>query len=167
MPLKTTSDEQPSLNLTPMIDIVFLLIIFFMVGTRFSELNDQEKQLPISVPEVSAGTALTAPPKQKVIHVFADGRIHFEDRDVSVDELLTQLQAAKQNYRQQGVVIRGDAGSRHQAVVSVINACRQADILDIAVSVRLTPNTNNNNTAAAATAATPTTVPTTTSPIVR
>jgi biopolymer transport protein ExbD len=137
MPLKTTADEQPSLNLTPMIDIVFLLIIFFMVGTRFSELQDLEKQLPISVPEVSAGTALTAPPKQKVIHVFRDGRIHFDDQDVDLRQLVEKLQAAKQVYRKQGVVIRGDASSEHQAVVAVINACRQADILDIAVSVRI------------------------------
>jgi biopolymer transport protein ExbD len=141
MPLKTTHDEQPSLNLTPMIDIVFLLIIFFMVGTRFSELHDQEKQLPISVPEVSAGTALTAPPKQKVIHVFQDGRIHFEDQVVALPELVTKLKNAQQAYRKQGVVIRGDASSEHQAVVSVINACRQADIIDIAVSVRIANET--------------------------
>ncbi|MBL8852737.1 MAG: biopolymer transporter ExbD [Planctomycetaceae bacterium] len=143
MPLKTTSDEQPSLNLTPMIDIVFLLIIFFMVGTRFSELNDLEKQLPISVPEVSAGTALTAPPKQKVIHVFQDGRIHFEDQDVNLSDLTSKLKDAKQAYRKQGVVIRGDASSQHQTVVSVINACRQADIIDIAVSVRIAVDSNS------------------------
>ncbi len=143
MPLKTTYDEQPSLNLTPMIDIVFLLIIFFMVGTRFSELNDLEKQLPISVPEVSAGTALTAPPKQKVIHVFQDGRIHFEDQDVNLADLTSKLKDAKQAYRKQGVVIRGDASSQHQTVVSVINACRQADIIDIAVSVRIAVDPNS------------------------
>lgn len=143
MPLKTTYDEQPSLNLTPMIDIVFLLIIFFMVGTRFSELNDLEKQLPISVPEVSAGTALTAPPKQKVIHVFQDGRIHFEDQDVNLSDLTSKLKDAKQAYRKQGVVIRGDASSQHQTVVSVINACRQADIIDIAVSVRIAVDSNS------------------------
>lgn len=143
MPLKTTYDEQPSLNLTPMIDIVFLLIIFFMVGTRFSELNDLEKQLPISVPEVSAGTALTAPPKQKVIHVFQDGRIHFEDQDVDLADLTAKLKDAKQAYRKQGVVIRGDASSQHQTVVSVINACRQADIIDIAVSVRIAVDPNS------------------------
>lgn len=137
MPLKTTQDEQPSLNMTPMIDIVFLLIIFFMVGTRFSELNDLEKQLPISVPEISDGTALTAAPKLKVIHVFRDGRIHFQQRDVTLAELQSELNQMKQNYRKQGVVIRGDASSEHQAVVGVINACRQADISDISVSVRI------------------------------
>jgi biopolymer transport protein ExbD len=145
MPLKTTYDEQPSLNLTPMIDIVFLLIIFFMVGTRFSELNDLEKQLPISVPEVSAGTALTAPPKQKVIHVFQDGRIHFDDQDVGLPDLVAKLKDAKQAYRKQGIVIRGDASSEHQAVVSVINACRQAEIIDIAVSVRIAREATSPN----------------------
>ena len=50
MPLKTHLDEQPTLNLTPMIDIVFLLIIFFMVGTKFTEL---ERKIALQVPEVS------------------------------------------------------------------------------------------------------------------
>ena len=43
MPLKLNRDDQTSINLTPMIDIVFLLIIFFMIGTRFSELNESER----------------------------------------------------------------------------------------------------------------------------
>ena len=49
MPLKTHQDEQPTLNLTPMIDIVFLLIIFFMVGTKFAE---WENNLALKVPQV-------------------------------------------------------------------------------------------------------------------
>ena len=49
MPLKTHQDEQPTLNLTPMIDIVFLLIIFFMVGTKFAEM---ERTVQLEVPKV-------------------------------------------------------------------------------------------------------------------
>src|SRR5690606_15367471 len=49
MPLKTHQDDMPAVNLTPMIDIVFQLIIFFMVGARFTEL---EKKVDLSVPEV-------------------------------------------------------------------------------------------------------------------
>lgn len=144
MPLKTTQDEQPTLNMTPMIDIVFLLIIFFMVGTRFSELNDEEKQLPISVPEVSDGTALTAPPRIKTIHVFQDGSIRFQQEAVSIDQLVDQLTEIKRQYPKQSVVIRGDATSEHQAVVGVINACRQAQITDISVSVRIADASRNN-----------------------
>ncbi len=50
MPLKTSQDDLPSINLTPMIDIVFNLIIFFVVGTRFV---GAESKLPVKVPEVS------------------------------------------------------------------------------------------------------------------
>ena len=53
MPLKTHQDEMPAINLTPMIDIVFNLIIFFMVSTRFTEI---ERKVDLSVPEVG-GTA--------------------------------------------------------------------------------------------------------------
>lgn len=137
MPLKTTQDEQPSLNMTPMIDIVFLLIIFFMVGTRFSELNDEEKQLPINVPEVSDGTALTAAPRVKTVHVFADGGIQFEKADVNLKQLEEQLRTLKAEYAKQAIVVRGDASSKHQSVVGVLDACRRAGIDNISLSVRI------------------------------
>ena len=56
MPLKTHMDEAPTLNLTSMIDIVFLLIIFFMVGTKFTEL---ERKIGLHVPQVTDAGALT------------------------------------------------------------------------------------------------------------
>jgi len=66
MPLKTQFDEQPTVNLTPMIDVVFLLIIFFMVGTQFSEL---ERNIRLQVPEVAGAAALTAAPERRVVNV--------------------------------------------------------------------------------------------------
>ncbi|MFM7976716.1 MAG: ExbD/TolR family protein, partial [Pirellula sp.] len=53
MPLKTSQDEElPSINLTSMIDVLFLLIIFFMVGSRFSEISEAERDITLSVPAV-------------------------------------------------------------------------------------------------------------------
>ena len=66
MPLKTQQDEQPALNLTPMIDVVFLLIIFFMVATKFSE---RERDIELELPEVAAASAMTSAPKQRVVTV--------------------------------------------------------------------------------------------------
>ena len=66
MPLRTDSLEEPQLNLTPMIDIVFLLIIFFMVGTRFSE---NEQQYEIELPKASAVEPMTSRPDAIVINV--------------------------------------------------------------------------------------------------
>ena len=134
MPLKTHLDEQPSLNLTPMIDIVFLLIIFFMVGTKFTEL---ERKIGLRVPEVADKGALTAAPERKVINVFRDGTVTLDRVPVALAELTSQLAAARGQYTDLGVLVRGDAQGEFQLVASVLNACKQAGIRDLGISVRL------------------------------
>ncbi len=135
MPLKIQRDDEMSINLTPMIDVVFLLIIFFMVGTKFSELNEQERDIALTVPQVTDARALTAAPNKRVINVFSDGHIELEKRTVTITELLTELAVARQQYQKLGVVIRGDADSRYQNVANVIATCRKADITDLNISV--------------------------------
>ncbi len=135
MPLKIQRDDQSSINLTPMIDIVFLLIIFFMVGTKFSELNDIERDIALQVPQVTDAQALTSAPRKRVINVFQDGRIILDKKSVTIDELQNELANARQQYQKLGVVIRGDADSRYQNVANVIATCRKADITDLNISV--------------------------------
>ena len=91
MPLKTSHDEMPSINLTPMLDIVFNLIIFFMVGSRFTDL---ENSIDLKVPEVSTTAPLSEAPEKRVINVFSDGRIVLDRQDVSITELVDQLSTA-------------------------------------------------------------------------
>ena len=136
MPLKTHVDEQPTLNLTPMIDIVFLLIIFFMVGTKFSEL---ERKIGLHIPEVSNVEALTAAPEPKVVNVYGDGQITLDRMPVdSLAELTERLAAAKSQYSDLGVLVRGDASGRFQNVAEVLNACKQADVRELGIAVRPT-----------------------------
>jgi biopolymer transport protein ExbD len=134
MPLKTYQDEQPSINLTPMIDIVFLLIIFFMVGTKFVEM---ERKMAVKVPEVSDVAALTPAPQKRVINVYRDGTIALDDRPLTIDELESELLAARSQYADLGVVVRGDADGAFQNVATVLNTCRQAGIAEMGISVRL------------------------------
>jgi biopolymer transport protein ExbD len=137
MPLKTNRDEQPTINLTPMIDIVFLLIIFFMVGTKFSELTEAEKHIDLSVPSVAEATALTSAPKNRVISVFRDGRIQLDQQQVTLAQLKTELQRAKTQYAKIGVVVRGDATSYYQNVADVLATCQSVEIVDLQVAVRV------------------------------
>lgn len=136
MPLKTHADEQPTLNLTPMIDIVFLLIIFFMVGTKFSEL---ERKIGLQIPEVSDGGPLTAAPEKRVVNVYRDGQITLDRQQVTLEELTATLAAARSQYNDLGVLIRGDATSAFQRVAEVLNACRQAGIAELGISVKIAP----------------------------
>lgn len=136
MPLKLNQDDQTSINLTPMIDIVFLLIIFFMIGTRFSELNESERNIALSLPKVANGKALTTAPRKRVINVIENGQILLDQQIVSLQQLETNLTAAKAQYQKLGVVVRGDADSRYEDVAQVIAACRRVEVaVDLPVRV--------------------------------
>ena len=136
MPLKTHLDEQPGLNLTPMIDIVFLLIIFFMVGTKFSEL---ERKIGLRIPEVTDHGALTAAPERRVVNVYRDGRIELDQQAVSLELLRDRLTSARSQYAELGVLVRGDGLGPYQNVAAVLNACKQAGIRDLNLSVQIKP----------------------------
>jgi len=139
MPLRTHLDEQPTLNLTPMIDIVFLLIIFFMVGTKFTEL---ERKITLRVPEVVDRGALTAAPERKVVNVYRDGTITLDKVPVTLQQLTASLAETRRQYEDLGVLVRGDAKGEFQLVASVLNACKQAGVRDLGISVRLVRRDN-------------------------
>jgi biopolymer transport protein ExbD len=136
MPLKTLRDEEPAINMTPMIDMVFLLIIFFLVGTTFSQ---WEGSIDLQVPQVAETGALTAPPQQRVVNIYRDGRIVLDQQPVDLKELTRRLAAARAQYPELGVVVRGDAAGTFQGVAEVLSACRAAGISELGISVRL-PN---------------------------
>lgn len=132
MPLKAQFEEIPVLNLTSMIDVLFLLIIFFMVGTKFAE---DERQIALKVPQVKSSGALTAAPEKKVVNVYQDGQITLDRKMVSLEELTERLATARSQYRALGVVVRGDGTAPFNRIANVLNACKEAGIADLAISV--------------------------------
>ena len=105
MPLKTYQDELPSINLTPMIDIVFNLIIFFVVGTRFV---GAESKLPVQVPEVSEAGKLAPVLEKHVLNVYRDGQISLNDKFLTTGQLRQELEAARTRCPGLSVIVRGD-----------------------------------------------------------
>jgi biopolymer transport protein ExbD len=134
MPLKTQQDEQPTLNLTPMIDVVFLLIIFFMAATKFTS---DERALDVKVPQVGNTSLAVAPTERRVINVSRDGAILLNSVPVTLDELTAQLRDAVALQPRVGVNVRGDGEGNFQSVATVLDACRQAGVQDMAISVRV------------------------------
>src|SRR5689334_7494890 len=105
MPLKIARDEQPQLNLTPMIDVVFNLIIFFMVGTRFAQV---ENKIALQVPQVKQASNLATAPDKGAVNVYQDGSITLNGQSVTLEELTNRLAATRSQYREAGVIVRGD-----------------------------------------------------------
>ena len=132
MPLKTHQDELPTLNLTPMVDIVFNLLIFFMVSTQFVDL---ERKVDVSVPEVSGASGLSEVQRSKTINVRRDGSITLDLEPVNVTELRSRLAAAHRQYEGLQVTIRGDGAAPYQSVAEVMTACRQAGIAEMGIAV--------------------------------
>ena len=78
---------------------------------------------------------MTAAPEKKVINVHADGEISFRGNQVNIDDLITMLEAAREEYQDLGVLVRGDAEGPFQNVATVLNACRIAGISEMGISV--------------------------------
>lgn len=136
MPLRTQLDEQPALNLTSMIDVLFLLIIFFMAGTRFTAV---EKKIGLKLPQVTDGGALVTAPEKKTINIDRTGQITLDRDIVSVEELARRLAAARNQYPDLGVLIRGDGQGAFEPVAEALNACRKAGIVDTGIAVTTEP----------------------------
>jgi biopolymer transport protein ExbD len=135
MPLRTHLDEAPTLNLTAMLDVMFLLIIFFMLGTRFI---DDEKKIGLRVPEVVDRGTLTAAPAKKEINIYRDGTITLDKTAVNLEQLTSRLAAARRQCGDLGVLVRGDAQGQFQNVASVLTACKQAGVQDLGITVKTT-----------------------------
>jgi len=111
--------EGPRIDLTPMIDMIFLLIIFFMTTAR---LTTVASTAPVALPEASQADAGTArPPGRVVVNVFDDGRIAFGDEVVTMEDLRRRLRE-----RPVGAVptlIRADRRAPLAAVKRAAQAC--------------------------------------------
>src|SRR5262245_52115322 len=118
MPLKTHVDEQPTLNLTSLIDVLFLLIIFFMVSTRFASM---ERKINVQIPAVSDHGALSSAPEKRTVNVYRTGQITLDGDTVNLEQLTTKLTAARTQYKELGVMVRGDAQGAFQNVASVLS----------------------------------------------
>ena len=133
MPISTTRDEPPTLNMTSMIDVVFLIIIFFMVATKFDELD---RSIGLQLPEVAEAPAAAQKSKQ-VVTVYRDGQFALDGENVSLNELTQRLATARSQYQDLGILIRGDAASSFQQVADAMSACKRAGISELGISVRL------------------------------
>jgi biopolymer transport protein ExbD len=143
MPLKTTaSEELPSVNLTPMIDVVFLLIIFFMVGTQFS---DSEREIDLSLPGAGQLNAMMSAPEKRKVSVTANGSVTLDGRSVDLATLTAELQRMRQSYPGLGVVVRADGSVEHQTVTDVYGAIDRAGVEAMSIAVRYQPTSQPPN----------------------
>jgi biopolymer transport protein ExbD len=135
VPSSTTSRGEVGFNMTPMIDVVFQLIIFFLLS---SHLSQSENNWPLPLPKASSGEEEKSDPNQPrlTINVLADGTILLAGTPVAQADLPSRLKDRVQHLGADVEVrIRGDRGVAYKHLEPVMLACTQAGIWRIAIAV--------------------------------
>ncbi len=114
--------------MTPLIDVVFLLLIFFLVATRFAE---EEREIDLELPTASEALPLTAEPRELFINIDREGK-YFIDGQFRMPEAVEDLlrQAVANNPLTQTVVIRADRRAEWQHVLTAMDLCKKTGIFN-------------------------------------
>ncbi|MFP4131518.1 ExbD/TolR family protein [Thiohalospira sp.] len=126
--------EEPDINLTPLIDVVFLLLIFFMVSTSFQ----RDTQIPLRLPEAESETMET---DATVVEVGIDGEgRYFVNRDALVNDQRSTIRRAIEKAAGEAdspqIIISADRSTSHEAVVRAMDAARHAGYNRITLATR-------------------------------
>jgi biopolymer transport protein ExbD len=130
--LRPRRQEEPDINLTPLIDVVFLLLIFFMVSTTFRK----EADLKVNLPESSEAVS-PVEREQLTITIDAEGRYAVNGEalvDTRLETLKSAISGAAGARRDLPLVIRADGNTPHQAVVKAMDAAGQSGFRQLGIA---------------------------------
>ena len=121
----STDSAAPSLDLTPIIDMVFLLLIFFLVATTF---HQTEREMQIMLPEAQAAGPISTALREIVINVDEAGAIIVGGQTVDGEALRSLVEDAVAANPQQKVTVRGDRRAAYESIARVLDICKGAGI---------------------------------------
>lgn len=124
--------DEPDINLVPLIDVILVLIIFFVVTTTF----DARSMLKLELPQAT-GEPATSDTRALVVLVNADGRYFVQDREVlrtDIDALRSVIAEVAGDDRERPVLLRADARTPHQAVVTALDAVGQLGFTHVSIA---------------------------------
>jgi len=114
-----------AIEMTPMIDIVFLLLIFFLVATTFRE---EEREMQVALPFASSSAPISTMLKEFIVNVLEDGTIIVGGRRIDEAELQTMVRDAVAVNPEQKVTVRGDRGTAYANIIQVLDTCKSEGI---------------------------------------
>ena len=127
-------EEMPFITMTPMVDVMLCLLIFFMVASRLYDWDEQ--QFNVRVPEVGDASPLTSRPEDLTLTVVEPGTVAVGGERYDLEALRGVLESAREAYEDQGVQVRGDASLSFQDLADVLSACDSAGIRHVSLLVR-------------------------------
>jgi len=139
MLLRHNRNNEPDLNITPLIDVVFLLLIFFMVSTTF----EKESEISIELPDAS-GKVVKKETFTIEVSIDAEGRYFVNQRRVKDSSIVTLKQAVnliRADHKDPQYIISADRNTPHQAVVKAMDAARQLGLYRLTFATKQADDT--------------------------
>lgn len=124
----TRSRRRIAINITSLIDVLFLLLIFFMVSSTFLEQPGMELELP------SAESANVSKLKSYVVYLYADGEIHLNEHNIEMRALEDSLKRAETDMKDMTLSLFADKGALHGNVVQIMDIARKAGIQKLVIA---------------------------------
>lgn len=121
-------DDVDTIPMAPLIDIVFLTLVFFMATTTYSSL---ESELDITLPTAAGAEVSDRQQGEIYINVRADGSIILNEREVNLDELQSVLDRVAEYFPGGSVIIRGDREADFGRAIAILDRCKRADIQNV------------------------------------
>ena len=126
--------DEPTIELTPLIDVVFLLLIFFLITTSFA--RDRESAIPIDLAEASEGTSASQG-KSFTLSVTGQGGVVVDGGEaVSGQDLQQRLQQIHQESPEARVLLRGDKEAAHGRILEILNLVKKTGFTSVDMVVR-------------------------------
>ncbi|MBD9034438.1 MAG: biopolymer transporter ExbD [Veillonella sp.] len=108
--------KEPTIMIIPMIDIVFFLLVFFMVGTLYM---NTEQQIPLNLPSTSTSTAKSIEPI--IITLTTSHKLYIDNREISADNLSQEVQDIVRTAPRQAFVIRASKDVYYNEVIALLD----------------------------------------------
>ena len=123
--------KAPALALTSMLDVIFLLLCFFVTASVFSQ---WESEISISLPSASSSETPSRLPGEVILNVARDGSVTVNARKLTLSDLGERLRKVADFYPGQPVVIRADRETSYDALVKVLDTCRVAGVWNFSLA---------------------------------
>ncbi len=128
---KNNRSVLPTFQMTSMLDIVFLMLFFFVTTAVYSQ---WEYEVNISLPSAKSGKVPDRLPGEIIINISKDGRVSVNQQDLTMEALRGRLERLARYFPGQPVVLRADKETRYEALIKVVDTCRQADIWNFSMA---------------------------------
>ena len=122
------------INMTPIIDMMFILVIFFALNSVYRE---EERDIQVNLPANAQGASLSSAPKVIVLNVRKTGSYVIGNQQVTLDEVGEKVRGALKEDPEQKVLIRADDQALHGYVAQAVAACRFAGVKEANIGYKL------------------------------